>query len=82
MPEHRRDPAYATDSPNWARWFAFEHKEARRWGVREVGRSSPPPALVVREEDQAAEDAYQAALAAVYRESEEDERRKAEAAEE
>ena len=79
-PEQCREAAYATDSPNWARWFAFEHKEARRRGVREVDRRPTP--LVVREEDQAAEDAYQAALAAVYRESEEDERRKAEAAEE
>ena len=73
-PEQRRDPAYATDSPNWARWFAFEHEEARRRGVCEVDRRSPPTPLVVREEDQAA-------LAAVYRESEEDERRRAEAAE-
>ena len=78
--EQRADPAYATDSPNWARWFAFEHEEARRRGVREVDRRPTP--LVVREEDQAAEDAYQAALAAVYRESEEDERRRAEAEEE
>ena len=74
-PEQRNDPAYATNSPNWARWFAFEHEEARRWDVREVDRSVPPPPLVVREEDQAA-------LAAVYRESEEDERRRAAAAEE
>ena len=79
MPEQRLDKAYATDSPNWARWFAFEHEEARRRGVREVDRRPTP--LVVREEDQAAEDAYQAALAAVYRESEEDERRRAETAE-
>ena len=35
-PEQRLDKAYATDSPNWARWFAFEHEEARRRGVREV----------------------------------------------
>ena len=75
-PEQRRGQAYATDSPNWARWFAFEHEEARRRGVREVDRSVPPPLLVVCEEDQAAEDAYQAALVAVYRESGEDERRR------
>ena len=50
-PKQRRDATYATDSPNWARWFAFEHEEARRRGVREVDRRSPPPALVVREED-------------------------------
>ena len=80
-PEHRRDEAYAFDSSNWARWFAFEHEETRRRGVREVDDSMPPPPLVVREEDQATEDAYQAALAAIYRESEEDERRRAEAAE-
>ncbi|KAE8769603.1 hypothetical protein D1007_58787 [Hordeum vulgare] len=30
MPEQRRDLAYTTDSPYWARWFAFEHEEARR----------------------------------------------------
>ena len=71
--EQRREAAYATDSPNWVRWFAFEHEEARRRGVREVDRRLPPTPLVVREEDQAAEDAYQAALATVYRESEEDE---------
>ena len=34
-PEQRREAAYASDSPNWARWFAFEHEEARRRGVRE-----------------------------------------------
>ena len=78
-PEQRRDPAYTTDSPNWARWFAFEHEEERHRGVREVDRRLTP--LVACEEDQAAEDAYQAALAAVYRESEEDERCRAEAAE-
>nr|CDM80645.1 unnamed protein product [Triticum aestivum] len=33
--EQRRDEAYAFDSPNWARWFAFEHEEARRRSVRE-----------------------------------------------
>ena len=49
--EQHRDSAYATDSPNWARWFAFEHEEARRRGVREVDRSEPPPPLIVREED-------------------------------
>ncbi|KAE8798360.1 hypothetical protein D1007_26454 [Hordeum vulgare] len=65
--EQRREPAYATDSPNWARWFAFEHEEARRRGVSEVDHTVPPPLLVVREEDQAA-------LAADYRESEKDER--------
>ena len=50
-PKQRRDATYATDSPNWARWFAFEHEEARRRGVREVDRSVPSPPLVVREED-------------------------------
>ncbi|KAE8805819.1 hypothetical protein D1007_18168 [Hordeum vulgare] len=61
----------------WARWFSFEHEDARRHDVREVDRTVPPPPLVIREEDQAAEDVYQAALAAVYRECEEDERRRA-----
>ena len=60
-PEQRREAAYASDSPNWARWFTFEHEEARRRGVREVDRTVPPPPLIVREEDQAAEAAYQAA---------------------
>ncbi|KAE8788893.1 putative ubiquitin-conjugating enzyme E2 26 [Hordeum vulgare] len=75
--EQRRDLAYATDSPNWARWFAFEHEEARRRGVCEVDRTLPPPPLIVREEDQAAEAAYQASLTVVYRERKEDERRRA-----
>ena len=57
-PEQRRDSTYAFDSPNWARWFSFEHEEVRRRGVREVDRIVPPPPLVVREEDQAAEAAY------------------------
>ncbi|KAE8784888.1 hypothetical protein D1007_41506 [Hordeum vulgare] len=55
--EQRHDPAYATDSPNWASWFVFEHEEARRRDVREVDRTAPPPPLVVREEDQVAEGA-------------------------
>ena len=50
-PEQRREVAYAADSPNWKRWFAFEHEEARRRGVREVDRTVPPPPLIVREED-------------------------------
>ena len=58
MSEQRCDQAYAFDSPNWARWFSFEHEEARRRGIREVDRTVPPPSLVVREEDQAAEAAY------------------------
>ena len=28
-PEQRRAAAYASDSPSWACWFAFEHEEAR-----------------------------------------------------
>ena len=67
--EQRDEPHYAVDSPNWARWFIFEH-EARRRGVRGVDRSLPPPPLVVRDEDQEAEAAYQAAI----KESEEEER--------
>ena len=27
--EQRADPRFAVDSLNWARWFAFEHEEAR-----------------------------------------------------
>ena len=65
--EQRADPHFAVDSPNWARWFAFEHEEARR---RDVDHSLPPPTLVVRDEDQEAEAAYQAAI----KESEEEER--------
>ncbi|KAE8795158.1 Pre-mRNA-processing factor 39 [Hordeum vulgare] len=80
-PEQRRDPSYATDLSNWARWFAFEHEEARRRDVREVDRTVPPPPLIIREEDQAPEAAYQADLAVVYQESEEDERRRAAAVE-
>ena len=67
----RRDAAYNVDSPYWERWFAFEHKEARRRGVRDVSRGSPPQPLVVREKDQAT-------LAAVLWESEEEEWRKEE----
>lgn len=70
-------PAYAFDSPAWERWFAFEHEEAKRRGVRDVSYGSPLPPLVVRDEDKEAEAAYQAELAAVLRESEE-ERRKVE----
>ena len=61
-PEQRAEPHYAVDSPNWARWFAFEHEEARRRAVRGVDRSLPPPPLVVRDEDQEAEAAYQEAI--------------------
>ena len=43
--EQRADPHFAVDSPNWARWFAFEHEKPRRRGVSEV----------VREEDKEAE---------------------------
>ena len=69
-PEQRAEPQYAVDSPNWARWFAFEHEKARRRGVRGVDRSLQPPPLIVRGEDQEAEAAYQAAI----KESEEEER--------
>lgn len=57
-PEQRREAAYAFDLSYWAQWFAFEHEEARRRGVREVDRSVLPPLLVAREEDQEAEAAY------------------------
>ncbi|KAE8788525.1 hypothetical protein D1007_37453 [Hordeum vulgare] len=66
-PDQRRDLAYATDSPNWASWFAFEHEEARRHGAHEFNRIVPLPPHVVRDED--------------HRESEEDERRRTAATE-
>ena len=69
-PEQRAEPHYVVDSPNWARWFAFEHEEARRRAVRGIDHSLPPPALVVRDEDREAEAVYQAAI----KESEEEER--------
>ncbi|KAE8797743.1 hypothetical protein D1007_27020 [Hordeum vulgare] len=34
--EQLRDPTYAVDSPNWEVWFAVEHEEQSRRGVREV----------------------------------------------
>ena len=61
-PEQLAEPHYAVDSPNWARWFAFEHEEATRRYVRGVDRSLPPSPLVVCDEDQEAEDAYQAPI--------------------
>ncbi|KAE8788655.1 Cytochrome P450 71C4 [Hordeum vulgare] len=39
--KQRRDPVYATDAPKWARWFVFEHEEARRCGVCEVDSTMP-----------------------------------------
>ena len=52
--EQRADPHFTADSPNWARWFAFEHEEARRCGAHGVDHNLPPPVLVVRDEDQEA----------------------------
>ncbi|KAE8769895.1 hypothetical protein D1007_58443 [Hordeum vulgare] len=75
--EQRRDPTYVTDSPNWEVWFAMEHEQQRRRGVRQVQPGGPPPP-VVNDEDQEAEAAYQAALAGVLRDSEEEARRAAE----
>ncbi|KAE8777915.1 hypothetical protein D1007_49273 [Hordeum vulgare] len=43
--EQRRDPTYAADSPNWKVWFAVEHEEQRRCGVRQVQPGGPPPRL-------------------------------------
>ena len=57
-PEQHGDEAYAYDSPNWARWFTFEHEEARRRDISEVDRTVPPPPLIVCGEDHAAEAAY------------------------
>ncbi|XP_044978574.1 uncharacterized protein LOC123445627 [Hordeum vulgare subsp. vulgare] len=77
--EQRRDPTYVADSPNWEVWFAVEHEEQRRRGVRQVQPGGlPPPPPVVSDEDQEAEAAYQAALAGVLRNSEEEARRMAE----
>ncbi|KAE8818690.1 hypothetical protein D1007_03507 [Hordeum vulgare] len=60
-------------------WFAVEHDEQRRRGVRGVQLGGPPPhPRVVSDEDQEAEAAYEAALGAALCESEEEERRKAE----
>ena len=41
MPEQRQNHAYASDSPRWEVWFAVEHEEQRRRGVRWV-----PPRLL------------------------------------
>jgi hypothetical protein len=56
-PEQRLDPANAADAPNWEVWFAFEHAEQRRRGVRDVRACTPPP-LIMCDEDQEAEAAY------------------------
>ncbi|KAE8799963.1 hypothetical protein D1007_24587 [Hordeum vulgare] len=54
MLEQRHNPTYAADSLDWEAWFAWEHKEHHRRGVRDVvvGSSSP---LIVCEEEQEAE---------------------------
>ncbi|KAE8811170.1 hypothetical protein D1007_11911 [Hordeum vulgare] len=70
-PKQRRNPVYAADSSHWEAWFAWEHEEQRRHGVRDVV-ARPQPPLVVHEEDQEVEAAYQNALAAVLRASEEE----------
>ncbi|KAE8804321.1 hypothetical protein D1007_19738 [Hordeum vulgare] len=63
-PEQRLNPAYAADSPHSELWFAVEHEEQRRCGMRDVqpGGPRPPPPFV--SDDQEAE-------------SEEEEQRKA-----
>ncbi|KAE8791288.1 hypothetical protein D1007_34282 [Hordeum vulgare] len=76
--EQRRDPMYASDSPNWEVWFAVDYEKQRRRGVREVQPGGPPPPPpVVSDEDEEAEAAYQATLASVLRDSEEEARRRA-----
>ncbi|KAE8766458.1 hypothetical protein D1007_62322 [Hordeum vulgare] len=77
--EQQRDPTYVADSPKWEAWFAVEHEEQRRRGVRQVQpRGPPPPPPVVSDEDQEAEAACQAALAGGLRDNEEEARRMAE----
>ncbi|KAE8802242.1 hypothetical protein D1007_22120 [Hordeum vulgare] len=77
--EQRRDPTYATDSPNREVWFAVEHVEQHRRGVRQVQPGGPPPPPpVVSDEDQEAEVAYEAALAGVRCDNEEEVRHAAE----
>ncbi|KAE8811217.1 hypothetical protein D1007_11965 [Hordeum vulgare] len=57
--EQRRDPVYAADSPNWELWFAVEHEEESRRGVREMQPGGPPPPPpVVNDEDQETQSAY------------------------
>ncbi|KAE8783001.1 adp-ribosylation factor-related protein 1 [Hordeum vulgare] len=46
--EQRRDLTYAADFPNWEVWFAVEHEEHRRRGVREVQPGGPSIATTYR----------------------------------
>ncbi|KAE8778947.1 hypothetical protein D1007_48065 [Hordeum vulgare] len=69
-PENRINLVYVADSSYWEVWFAFEHKEQRRRGVRDLQARTPPP-LIVRDVDQEA-------LVSALHESEEEERRKQE----
>nr|XP_020170067.1 formin-like protein 20 [Aegilops tauschii subsp. strangulata] len=57
-PEQRRLPEYATDSPNWEAWFAFEHEEQQRSGVDAVPPPFPPPSPQVEPEYKEAEAEY------------------------
>ncbi|KAE8778123.1 hypothetical protein D1007_48988 [Hordeum vulgare] len=77
-PEQWLNPVYAANSPHWVVYFAVEHEERRRRGVRDMQPGGPlPPPPVVSDEDQEVEVAYQATLAAALRESEEEDRHKA-----
>ncbi|KAE8771368.1 hypothetical protein D1007_56775 [Hordeum vulgare] len=71
MPQQRRNPVYAVDSPDLEAWFAWEHEEQRRRGVCDVA-AGPPLSLVVHEEDHEAEATYENTLAVVLHASEEE----------
>ncbi|KAE8771729.1 hypothetical protein D1007_56382 [Hordeum vulgare] len=51
MPKQRLNLTYAAHSPDWEVWFAFEHEDQRRCGIRDMRAGTPPP-LVIRDEDQ------------------------------